>query len=175
MTIPFNSTRAKAESLFKQMYCSGATYEEIGKVLGVSRQRAEQLRHIYKVPPISKAERCELRGITSLSVITDPKEKKAYIMLAAARARAKLSNLLFNLEVLDIDTPDICPVLKTRLEYENEGLLDNSPSLDRIVPSLGYIKGNIKTISWRANRLKNDGTLKDFKAIVDYLQAWGGL
>ena len=34
---------------------------------------------------------------------------------------------------------------------------------------LGYTADNIRVISWRANRLKSDGTLEDFIRIAQYL------
>ena len=55
--------------------------------------------------------------------------------------------------------PDVCPVLGIPLDQDPKGKgerSDNSPSLDKFIPSLGYVKGNIHIISWRANHLKND-------------------
>ena len=37
---------------------------------------------------------------------------------------------------------------------------DNSPSLDRIDPNIGYVKGNVHWISNRVNRMKSDQTLE---------------
>jgi hypothetical protein len=36
------------------------------------------------------------------------------------------------------------------------------PSLDKIEPSLGYVKGNVQWLSWAANRAKGDLTNFDF-------------
>lgn len=44
-----------------------------------------------------------------------------------------------------------------------------TPSLDRIVPERGYVRGNVEVISWEANRLKNSATLEQLEALVDYL------
>ena len=43
----------------------------------------------------------------------------------------------------------------------------SSPSLDRIIPSLGYVKGNIRVISFRANTLKNNATLSELELILE--------
>ena len=45
-------------------------------------------------------------------------------------------------------------------------MFPDSPSLDRIVPELGYVKGNIRVISNRANHLKSDATLEEHRKIL---------
>ena len=89
---------------------------------------------------------------------------------SAAKKRAKNKNLPFDIEVSDIIIPEFCPVLGLKLEV-NDGLKQhNSPSLDRIIPSLGYVKGNIQVISDRANTLKSNGTLEEFEKLVEYMR-----
>jgi hypothetical protein len=44
---------------------------------------------------------------------------------------------------------------------------NHSPSLDRKNSSEGYVPGNVWVISWRANDLKRDGTLAEFRAMVE--------
>jgi len=51
---------------------------------------------------------------------------------------------------------------------------DNVPSVDRIDPTKGYIKGNVEVISWRANHLKNNATVEELEAIVNYMKLHGG-
>ena len=77
-------------------------------------------------------------------------------ILSNARSRAKSLNLPFNLTSEDIHIPDVCPVLGIKLEVGGQGGRDNSPSLDRINPSKGYVKGNVWIISNRANRMKQE-------------------
>ena len=38
---------------------------------------------------------------------------------------------------------------------------DNSPTLDKIIPSLGYVSGNIWIISHRANTIKSDASIDE--------------
>ena len=52
--------------------------------------------------------------------------------------------------------------------YHYEGVLgDDSPSLDRIVSSLGYVKGNIRVISYKANRVKSNATLEELRKVYE--------
>ena len=49
----------------------------------------------------------------------------------------------------------------------------NSPSLDRIRPQLGYVAGNVRVISNRANHLKSNGTISEFEAVLAYMKREG--
>ena len=48
-----------------------------------------------------------------------------------------------------------------------------SPSIDRINPSLGYIKGNVIIISMKANSIKNCYTSEDIRKVADWLENIG--
>jgi hypothetical protein len=45
----------------------------------------------------------------------------------------------------------------------------NSPSIDRIDPERGYVKGNIKIISFRANQIKSDASHQELKLVAAYV------
>ena len=79
-------------------------------------------------------------------------------MLSRAKARAKEKRLLFNLELCDIKIPLLCPVFKTKLTVGVGCVTPTSPSLDRIIPEKGYVKGNIQVMSHKANACKQDAT-----------------
>ncbi len=91
-------------------------------------------------------------------------------LLADVKRRAKKSNEPFNLDIDDIDVPEFCPALGLRLDWEAGLRADNLPSLDKVIPKLGYIKGNVRMISFRANRLKNNATLSDIQGILSYMK-----
>ena len=62
-----------------------------------------------------------------------------------------------------IPKDNMCPILKVFFTYER-GYSTTHPhamSLDRIVPSLGYVKGNVMWISHRANTIKGEATAKE--------------
>lgn len=86
------------------------------------------------------------------------------IILERAKRRSKVQNLPFNIEINDIIIPKYCPILEIRLERNYGGKpKSNSPSLDKIIPELGYVKGNIRVISHKANMMKNNATEKELK------------
>jgi hypothetical protein len=93
-----------------------------------------------------------------------------YKMLARARHRAKKNNLPFNIELSDIIIPETCPLLGIKLESNTDKTSPNNPSLDKIIPELGYVKGNIWVVSLRANKLKNDASLQELQTLVENLK-----
>lgn len=87
-----------------------------------------------------------------------------------ARRRASLNNLPFAIAVADIVIPDRCPVLGLDLVVGTNRHTDASPTLDRKDPVLGYVPGNVRVISFRANLLKNNGTADEHRRIADYIE-----
>lgn len=80
-------------------------------------------------------------------------------MLNRARHRAKNNQIEFNISVSDVIIPKTCPILGIELKYgKDKSSLKESPSLDRIDSTKGYIRGNVWVISNLANRMKNDAT-----------------
>jgi hypothetical protein len=65
-----------------------------------------------------------------------------------------------------------CPVLGLPLNYTvlTGRPEDNSPSIDRFDNDLGYVHGNVRVISNRANRLKSDGTKEEHLKIAEYMK-----
>ena len=57
-----------------------------------------------------------------------------------------------------IEYPKVCPILGIELDWGMNGQQHNSPSLDRINPKLGYIKGNVMIMSQLANMMKSNAT-----------------
>ena len=94
-----------------------------------------------------------------------------YRILTRAKSRAKQKNIPFNLTLEDIEVPETCPLLGIPIEIQpKKGYHPNSPSLDKIIPEKGYIKGNVWVISNRANTLKNDATIQELKTLVENLE-----
>jgi len=81
-------------------------------------------------------------------------------MLSCVKYRAKKAGVPFNLELSDIVIPAVCPVLNIPIRKSERAIAENSPSMDKIFPELGYVKGNVRVISQLANVMKNSATLE---------------
>lgn len=97
-------------------------------------------------------------------------KRRDKVLFTKAKYRAKQLGLEFNITLEDISFPEICPILNIILEFGNRGLKDNSPSIDRIDNTKGYIKGNVHVISWRANRIKCDASLEEIEKLYLYMK-----
>lgn len=96
-------------------------------------------------------------------------------MLSNAKKRAADKNLPFNIDLDDIIMPEVCPVFGIKLKNNWGGRCPapDSPSLDRVIPELGYVKGNVNVVSNKANRLKNSLTVQEIGAIWRYISDHG--
>lgn len=91
-------------------------------------------------------------------------------MWKEAKRRAKRDNLPFTILESEIIVPEICPVLGIKMQIGIGSRSDNSPSLDKIIPNKGYVKDNIKVISYRANRFKSDALLEEVEKVAAYMR-----
>lgn len=98
---------------------------------------------------------------------TDPIKR----MFSRAKARSKIKNQDFTIELEDIIIPQYCPILNIKLEYYSgkAGGRNNSPSLDRINNNEGYIKGNVIVISHLANMMKSCSSIENLKQFAKWI------
>ena len=62
-----------------------------------------------------------------------------------------------------------CRELKPRADfYSKKDGKDASPSIDRIIPTLGYVRGNVIVVSLKANRIKNDATPDELMEVARF-------
>ena len=102
----------------------------------------------------------------------DPKAAWLYYTFQNARGRAKKRGLPYDHNPSGLDLPDLCPVLGILLKYGERRKLPapDSPSLDRIIPKLGYTCSNLRVISWRANVLKRDASIEEIRRVLAYME-----
>lgn len=106
--------------------------------------------------------------------------KEGYLKntLSSAKTRSKTKAVAFELDIeyLESIATNTCPVFGVNLIYasSNKGQGNTDPhtaALDRVVPELGYIKGNVVFISQWANSIKSDATEVQLYAVADWLHA----
>ena len=92
------------------------------------------------------------------------------MIVTAARRRCEKSGVVFDIDYGDIEIPATCPVLGIALfpSFGKRGPQNNSPSLDRINPAKGYVRGNVEVISWRANKIKGNASPEELMAVARY-------
>lgn len=103
-------------------------------------------------------------------MLADKQNHPEKYLFRAAKQRARVKGLEFNIEESDIVVPDVCPILGIPLFVGFGTQTDNSPSLDRIDPMKGYIKGNIMVVSYRANTIKSNATVAELRSIADWME-----
>lgn len=100
-----------------------------------------------------------------------------YRLWAGAKARAVKKGIPFTIEPTDVydlvANLEVCPVLGIPLCWTNDKMKDDSPSLDRMVPNLGYVVGNISVISQKANRIKTDATSEEVGKVYSWMKKKG--
>lgn len=98
-------------------------------------------------------------------------QRPVQTLLIETRSRAKAVGVSFDLTEDDLAIPVVCPVVGCELRWDGNGRTDQSPSVDRIDPTKGYVRGNVAVISWLANRIKsNCSDPAVFEAIAAYLR-----
>jgi hypothetical protein len=98
------------------------------------------------------------------------------IMYKNALVRARLEKLPFDIDIeyLKSIKTDRCPIFDMELAWGKIGeghknMAANSPSLDKIKPEYGYIKGNVCIISNLANMIKQDVGYEELYKVADWL------
>ena len=66
--------------------------------------------------------------------------------------------------------PLICPVLNIPMFAGDGKSTDNSPTLDRIDNTKGYIKGNVQWLSRKANQMKSNANFKEIEMLYNFMK-----
>lgn len=133
-------------------------------VILTAKHRRNPTAHAKETASNSYRKRCE--------------EAPELLMWYSAKSRARKIDVPFLitpahiLEVWPIN--DLCPVLGIPLIHNIKGgcVHDSSPSLDRVIPELGYVRGNIIVMSQHANKIKSNETDPAvFRKVADWLES----
>lgn len=149
-------------SLFREAYVDRESRLEYDRL----RSRKYRAANLEAARARNREYRRRMK-VESESTGTQKFRKREYTMLVAAKSRAGRKGLEFSITMEDVVIPDKCPILGIYISTKyklRRG--ENSPSLDRIDNTKGYVPGNVRVISWRANRLKNDATPEELQLLA---------
>lgn len=168
----------------EELLTSGNTLVEVAKTFTCTRQNIslvikKYLPHLTKKDfgaakkkSLSKESRLkeirELYGRETFRWDNDL-EKAHSDFFRRKRQNCKNKKWIWEIAYEDLTYPKHCPILGIEIDWFAEKASENSPSIDRLDSTKGYVKSNVAVMSWRANRIKNDGTLQEHQRIVDFL------
>lgn len=97
-------------------------------------------------------------------------------MVNSARTRAKKAGLPFKLRQSDVVIPLACPICNEAMASAKgiRGGTKNSPTLDRVICSEGYVKGNIAVICKNCNSKKGHASSTELRRIADWIDSYQG-
>lgn len=164
----YRKTHADERREYNRQYCND------------NREHVRQYMKDYKKNNVEKLRAYAREYSRRKRAATDPAELKAakrkhYLaggwltsVLNAARHRAAAAGLEFTITKADVVVPERCPVFGTLLCVGANS--NDSPSLDRVDNTKGYIPSNVRVISKRANRMKGDASLEDLQKLIQYIK-----
>jgi hypothetical protein len=91
----------------------------------------------------------------------------------AIKTRATKNGIPYDLDAdfLMSMMPTHCPILGVEFQrYVGHGSGPFSPTVDRIIPALGYVRSNVMIISKRANQIKSDATPEEVMQVALFLK-----
>lgn len=132
-------------------------------------------RHRQNSREQAKKQRARLRAAAPTMPDDEKRKHVKARLLYHAKWRAKRDGVPFNLTLEDLTFGTHCPLLGTPFVLHfyskfTKGPDLFAPSLDRLDPTKGYVKGNVTVISHRANSIKRDATLQELSTLVENLR-----
>lgn len=129
----------------------------------------------YRYTSTAKCSECQ-KQVLNHRYKENPQQLVKRGMWENARRRARKAKVPFEITVEDIFTVwpsnNLCPVFGTPLLRTSKGPKNSSPTLDRIRPELGYVRGNIAVLSMRANRIKASETDSEaLRKVADWMDS----
>lgn len=102
-------------------------------------------------------------------------ENTMALQFKARKQQSLNKGVPFTIELEDLEQPEYCPILGIKLNYawggKNGQLRDPAKAtIDKVIPELGYVPGNVFIISWRANKLKSDVRIEELENILKYMK-----
>lgn len=84
----------------------------------------------------------------------------------------KSRKILFDITPNDISVENECPICGIEMRISSRrGGSAVSPTLDKIIPNRGYVKGNIAVICKSCNSLKGKGSAEEHHRIANWIES----
>lgn len=97
------------------------------------------------------------------------RDNPALYLWKSARNRSKTLGIAFDIDPEDILVPLTCPILEIPIDILTSNYTTGA-SLDRVINDKGYVKGNVRVISRKANRMKQDSTIEQLEKMIAYMR-----
>lgn len=160
-----------------KMIIGGMTFSEVGRRIGLSRERIRQIckkEGIIRKPfkkDLPKVESYLEKKHKSFGLSKELYDLASRKFVYKRRNNRDNSSARWDFTIKFEDVPWVthCPILGIKLNYKGKSFSDDYASFDRIDSSKGYIKGNVAIISWKANKMKSNGSSKDHRNIADWI------
>lgn len=179
-----NNWKVEKENVLS-MSKAGKTLQEIGDLYGVTKEQIRQVLAKY-YPGVSASERGSAVRVRESRLKKQEEQTKRTGRVSwkheddlsramsqcfiRKKQNARYGKWGWSIKKQDVDFPLLCPMLGIPIDWFAEFRADNSPSFDRLDNTKGYIPGNVIICSWRANRIKNDGTAEEHEKIALFLK-----
>lgn len=153
----------------------GWSFVRLAELYGVTRQRIKQVFQRYNLQHVGLSKK-KIDAELLWKKKWGNKEDTGLYQAQREKFRNKKAQAIskgieFSVEFGELIWPDFCPILGIKINYFAEKVEENSCSFDRVNPAKGYTAGNVMVISWRANRIKNDGSAEEHRMIADWIQS----
>ena len=90
-----------------------------------------------------------------------------------AKKRSRKKNLPYNIDTTYLKSifpkDFMCPILNYKMVVNDKQVGKFSPTLDRINPRLGYVKGNVEFVCMLANHMMSNASGKDLSRFSKWI------
>lgn len=180
-----NVLTAEDHKLIKELALKGETLAAIAGQLSVtvSRQRIKQITQRYGINAFNIRQKKQQSEHNNKMFKrfgqqwnNDEYRKTAIYQEMQSKFRIKRHNanrqgIEFTVTFGELEFPAVCPVLGIELDYFAPPRSENTVTFDRIDHTKGYVSGNVAIMSWRANRIKNNGTAQEHELIANFMKS----
>lgn len=145
--------------------CTKCTMSKVGLAHAQKRRQNPTRKTTQEYSQKSRAKRLQ----------ENPFEFRLSRTLGACKNKAKKSGVPCDITLQDLidmfPSDNLCPILGVPFVWGTKKNHELSPSVDRMIPELGYVKNNIRFISYKANRIKNNATIEILQNLINYMKA----